>query len=288
MLKRILGKTGFEIFPVVYGGIVSMRDGQDASDTSVSWAIERGINYFDVAPTYEDAEEKLGNSLRPYRKNIFVACKTRHRMKTDAEQELHRSLSLLHTDHFDVYQLHAITTQEDIDQAFGPNGAMELLVKAKQEGKVRSLGITAHSEAMAMKAISLYEFDTIMYPTNYLMHMRNEMGTSVCAEAKKQGMGILSIKSLVHRRWKDENEKNSSRFPKSWVKPIDVQNKAFAIAALKYSLHMGADAIIPPGDFKNFSFTVDVIREVIETPLQEEEMKLLKEEFSLVKDFPFF
>ena len=68
MEKHILGKTGYEITPVSYGGIVSMRDGQRQSDHHVAWAIERGINYFDVAPTYDDAQEKLGCSLEPYRK----------------------------------------------------------------------------------------------------------------------------------------------------------------------------------------------------------------------------
>ena len=75
-IKRELGNTGFKLYPVVYGGIVSMDDGQDASDNYVSWAIDRGVNYFDIAPVYGDAQEKLGNSLKEYRKNVFLACKT--------------------------------------------------------------------------------------------------------------------------------------------------------------------------------------------------------------------
>ena len=84
-LKRTLGKTGYEVFPVAYGGIVSMKDGQAPSDNYVSWAIDHGVNYFDVAPSYQDAEEKLGNSLRPYRKDVYLACKTNCRLKKDAE-----------------------------------------------------------------------------------------------------------------------------------------------------------------------------------------------------------
>ena len=79
MKKRKLGNTGYEISPVIYGGIVSMNDGQANSDQYVSWAIEHGINYFDIAPSYGDAQEKLGNSLRSYRSKVYLACKTAQR-----------------------------------------------------------------------------------------------------------------------------------------------------------------------------------------------------------------
>ena len=93
MQYRALGNTGFDISAISYGGIVSMNDGQDNSDRYVSWAIDQGINYFDVAPSYGDAEEKLGNSLQPYRKNIYLACKTGHRLREAAEEDLARSLA---------------------------------------------------------------------------------------------------------------------------------------------------------------------------------------------------
>ncbi|MBR2222999.1 MAG: aldo/keto reductase, partial [Christensenellaceae bacterium] len=76
MKKVQLGKTGLMVTPVIYGGIVSMKDGQEASDRYVKWSLERGINYYDVAPVYEDAQEKLGNSLIGKRDEIYLACKT--------------------------------------------------------------------------------------------------------------------------------------------------------------------------------------------------------------------
>ncbi len=289
ILKRELGKTGFKVFPIVYGGIVSMRDGQAASDNYVSWAIDRGINYFDVAPGYEDAQEKLGNSLKNYRKNVYLACKTGNRMREGAERDFERSFELLHTDYFDVYQLHGISAQKDIDQAFGPGGVMEMMIRAKQEGRVRKLGITAHSEEIAIKAIELYDFDTVMFPVNWMMNMRNEMGTALCREAKKREMGILGIKSLIHRHWKDESERQSSGYKKAWCKPIDTMtDKALSIAAIKYSLQLGPDVIIPPGDFKSFSFVVDHIEEITNSPLSQEEKALLDKEYVQVKDYPFF
>jgi diketogulonate reductase-like aldo/keto reductase len=288
MIKRKFGNTGFEITPVVYGGIVSMRDGQDASDKYVSWAIDRGINYFDVAPSYQDAEEKLGNSLKPYRKNIHLACKTTCRMKVDAQKEFEQSFRLLHTDYFDVYQMHALSSEEEVDQAFGVGGIMEMMVKAKEQGLVRKLGITCHSEAAALKAMSMYDFDTVLFPLNWHMNLGHGMGTQLIKTAKEKGMGILGMKQLIERRWMSSDEAKNSSYPKSWCKPIDLENKELRLAAMKYTLSIGADTLVPPGDFVNFSFVVENIEECLEHPLTEEELALLKDSYEKVKDYPFF
>ena len=157
MQKRALGNTEYQVSTVVYGGIVSMNDGQEASDRYVAWAMERGVNYFDVAPTYGDAEEKLGRSLIPYRKDVYLACKTTQRMKADAEKELKRSMELLHTDYFDVYQLHSMTTPEDVDKAFSKGGIMEMVVRLKQEGVLRKVAFPHNSEYAALRLLELYD-----------------------------------------------------------------------------------------------------------------------------------
>ncbi|MDD3788349.1 MAG: aldo/keto reductase [Petrimonas sp.] len=287
-LKRKLGKTGYEVFPVVYGGIVSMRDGQDASNNYVAWALDRGINYFDVAPTYGDAQEKLGLSLKPFRKDNYLACKTTQRMREGAEKEFEESLKLLHTDYFDVYQLHSLTKPEDVDKAFGPGGVMEMIEKEKQRGRIRKVGFSAHSQEQALRAMAMYDFDSIMFPTNWQMIMRDGWGAGAVNDAKRRGMGVLAIKGLVHRRWLDSDEKTRSSYPKSWVKPIDVSDTALGIAALKYTFQSGADVIIPPGDFRDFAFCVDHIDEILESPLSKKEKTLLDNEYLAVKDYPFF
>ncbi len=284
--KRKLGKTGFEVFPVVYGGIVSMRDGQDASNNYVAWALDRGINYFDVAPTYGDAQEKLGLSLKPFRKDNYLACKTTQRMREGAEKEFEESLKLLHTDYFDVYQLHSLSSVEDVDKAFGPDGVMEMIEKEKQRGRIRKVGFSAHSQAQALRAMSMYNFDSIMFPTNWQMIMRDGWGVGAVKEAKHQEMGVLAIKGLTHRKWINEEERQA--YPKSWCKPIDVSNTALGVAALKYTFQSGADVIIPPGDFRDFAFCVDHIGEILERPLSRKEKSLLEHEFLAVKDYPFF
>ena len=285
-IKRKLGKTGFEVFPVVYGGIVSSRDGQAASDNYVAWALDRGINYFDVAPSYADAQEKLGISLKPFRKDNYLACKTAQRSREGAEKEFEESLRLLHTDYFDLYQLHGLTTAEEVDQAFAPGGVMEMIEKEKQRGRIRKVGFSAHSQVQALRTMSMYDFDTVMFPINWQMDMLAQWGSDVAKDARKRGMGVIALKGLVHRKWLNEEERKS--YPKSWVKPIDVSNQAMGIAALKYTFRAGADVIVPPGDFRNFAFCVDHIEEIVSKPLTTKEKKLLDQEFLAVKEYPFF
>jgi aryl-alcohol dehydrogenase-like predicted oxidoreductase len=285
-IKRKLGKTGFEVFPVVYGGIVSSRDGQAASDNYVAWALDRGINYFDVAPSYADAQEKLGISLKPFRKDNYLACKTAQRSREGAEKEFEESLRLLHTDYFDLYQLHGLTTAEEVDQAFAPGGVMEMIEKEKQRGRIRKVGFSAHSQVQALRTMSMYDFDTVMFPINWQMDMLAQWGSGVAKDARKRGMGVIALKGLVHRKWLNEEERKS--YPKSWVKPIDVSNQAMGIAALKYTFRAGADVIVPPGDFRNFAFCMDHIEEIVSKPLTTKEKKLLDQEFLAVKEYPFF
>jgi len=288
MIYRKLGKTGFEVSAVAYGGIVSMEDGQAASDRYVSWAIDRGINYFDVAPSYGDAEEKLGNSLKPYRNKVHLACKTEHRDRANAEKALTRSMELLHTDHFDVYQLHAIASMEDVEKAFAPGGVMEMVRELKEKGIAANVGITAHNEDAALKALSLYDFDTVLFPFNWFMNREHDMGTRLMAAAKERGMGVLGMKAFIERSWENDDERKASRFPKSWCKPIDVEEEAFGVAAMKYALSLGVDTLVPPGNYASFSFAVEHIEEALRSPLTEEENALLNGKLAQVRGKEFF
>src|SRR5210317_1391144 len=123
--KRTLGRTGEMLSMIGFGGIVVNKATTAQAATRVKEAIDYGINYFDVAPSYGNAEEMLGPALEPYRKDVFLACKTQKRKADGAREELENSLKLLRTDHFDLYQLHAVTKPEDVDTIFAEGGAME-------------------------------------------------------------------------------------------------------------------------------------------------------------------
>lgn len=295
MQYRSLGRTGIDISAVAYGGIVSagIYDGshypaldQASSDRFVAYAIERGVNYFDVAPSYGNAQLQLGNSLRPYRPQVHLACKTVLRDRTGAEQELKESLAQLHTDHFDVYQLHAIASMEDVKAAFSPGGVMELMRDAREKGIAAHIGFTAHDEDAALKMIDLYDFDTVLFPFNWFMHMAHGMGARLLKAAKARNMGVLCMKAFIERRWESAAERAASAFPKSWCKPIDVADEAFGMAAMRYALALGVDTLVPPGNFESFRFAVEHIDECLDSPVAD--MALLEAKLASVRGKEFF
>ena len=297
MKFRTLGKTGYTVSAVSYGGIVSAKafggalmpgDGQANSDGFVSWAIDQGVNYFDVAPSYGDAQLLLGNSLRPYRQKVYLACKTGKRTRDEAEAELHESLRLLHTDFFDVYQMHGLSTMEELEVAFGPGGVMELMRAEKEKGTLRKVSFTAHSEKVALQALELYDFDTVLFPFNWHMHMAHGMGARLLQVAKEKGVAVLCMKSMIERAW-DQTERFSSHYPKSWCKPFDIESDAVALrAAVHYALSLGVDTIIPPGNFDHFRFAVEHIDALVDEPFTDQERQLLEQRLAQVANRPFF
>jgi len=297
MQYRKLGKTGLEISAVFYGGIVSSgiydnityeQWGQKASDEYVEWAIEHGVNYFDVAPTYGNAQEQLGNSLCPYRDKINLACKTTQRFRAEAEEELKESMRLLHTDHFENYQLHAMKTMKDVEDAFSAGGIMELLSELKSSGTAANVGFTVHSEEVALELIHRFEFDTVLFPFNWFMNMEHGWGDKLMKAAKDEDMGVLGMKSLIERKWVSPLERYSSAFPKSWCKPIDPEDEAFGTAAMRYALNMGVDALVPPGNFDHFKFAVEHIDECLARPYSKTDEDLLKTKLLTVSGMEFF
>ncbi len=297
MQYRTLGKTGMNVSAVGYGGIVSAgnyagnaypADNQQGSDRYVAWAIDQGVNYFDVAPSYGNAQEQLGNSLKARRSKVYLACKTAQRALQKAEEELKESLRLLHTDWFDNYQLHGISSMEEVDIAFGPGGVMEMVRTLKEKGIAAHVGFTAHSENAALRMLELYDFDTVLFPFNWHMHMAHGMGQRLLAAARQRGMGVLCMKSMIDRAW-DPGERDTSRYPKSWCRPFDTENeKELLIAAVKYALSLGVDIIIPPGNFDHFSFGVRHIDEMLANPLNDSDLALLRSRLASVQDRPFF
>ena len=297
MQYKALGRTGISISAVSYGGIVSAgnfggahcpQDDQAGSDRYVSWAIERGVNYFDVAPSYGDAQLQLGESLRPYRSKVNLACKTLARDRTGAEAELTESMQLLHTDWFDVYQMHAVNSREDVDALFAPAGTMSLLQELKQAGVIRNIGFSSHNEDAALEMLRRFDFDSVLFPFNWFMNMAHGMGDRLLAEAKKRNMGILCMKSMIESKWDSKEQRYSSRFPKSWCKPIDPREEAFGMAAMKYALSLGVNTLIPPGNFASFSFVVEHMDQCLAQPLNENDKALLAQKLETVRGKEFF
>lgn len=268
--KRALGRTGEMLSIIGFGGIVVKDATTLEAAQRVQEAIERGVNYFDVAPTYGNAEDMLGPALQPYRKDVFLACKTTQRKASGAEEELNSSLRKMRTEHFDLYQLHAVTKLEDVKTILGPGGALEAFLRARDAGKVRFIGFSAHSVEAAQALMENFEFDTILFPVNFRTWYAGNFGPQVLEQAQKKGMGILALKAMANSRL----EKGSKRLsPKCWYDPLFAREDA--AMGLNFTLSHPVTAAIPPGDEKLFSMALDLAMHF--APLSGDETAKLKE-----------
>lgn len=254
MERRAYGKTGIELSILAFGGIIVSDTTPDEASAYVGEAIDSGVNYFDVAPTYGNAQERLGPALAPYRDNAFLACKTTRRDAAGAQEELEQSLKLLQTDHFDLYQLHAITTEQDIEQAFGPGGAMETFVRAREQGKVRFLGFSAHSVYAALAAMERFDFDSLLFPFNFVTYEVADFGPQVMEAAKTKGVARLALKAMARGPWR-EGDPHRGEYPKAWYEPL--ADRSEAELALRYTLSLPVTAAVPPGDIRLFRMAVE-------------------------------
>ena len=254
MEKRQFGTTTEKLSVVGFGGIIVMNEDPKAAAKMVARAVDRGVNYFDVAPSYGDAEVKLGPALTPYRSSVFLACKTGKRNARESAEELNKSLAHLKTDHFDLYQLHGVTTMEEVREILGPGGAMETFVKAQKEGKVRFLGFSAHSEEAALALMDAFAFNSILFPFNWASWLKRDFGRVVLARAQEKGLARLALKTLAKRQWREGEEK---RWPKCWYKPVDTPEEA--LSAVRFTLSMPVTAGVSPGHMELFEWMCDAV-----------------------------
>lgn len=266
--KRRLGKTGADLSIIALGGIVVMNAEQSHANEVVAEAFDRGINYFDVAPEYGNAQQILGPALEPYRKRSFLACKTLMRDKDGAASDLEDSLRKLRTDHVDLYQFHAVTKKEDVEKIFGPSGAMETFQAARKAGKVRFIGFSAHSVENALSMLDHYEFDTILFPINFVLFSQANFGPQILAKARERGMGILALKGMAKTTWPEAERKNHPN-PKCWYQPAALPEEA--ALALRWTLSQPITAAVPPGEEQYFRRAMDVVQNF--EPLKPEEEK---------------
>jgi len=277
--RRSLGRTGQMLSIIGFGGIVVKDATPDEARQRVREAVEAGVNYFDVAPTYGDAEEKLGPALAPHRREVFLACKTTQRRAAEATAELDRSLKRLRTDHFDLYQLHAVTTPEDVETIFGTGGAMEAFAAARQAGKVRFLGFSAHSVEAALALLERFRFDSILFPFSFATWHAGNFGPQVLAKAKEQGVGILALKAMAKGPWA---EGATRAYPKCWYEPLS--DPAEAKLGLRFTLAHPITAAVPPGDENLFRLALSLAKDL--PALSDAEAAALKDQ--ALKGEPIF
>ncbi len=251
--RRSLEPGGPQLSIIGFGGLLLRGMQQQHADDIVAWAVDRGVNYFDVAPTYGDSQDLLGPALEPFREDCFLACKTTQRDAAGAREELEGSLEALRTDYFDLYQLHALKTMEDVETVFGPGGAMETFTAARDEGLVHHLGFSAHTEEAAIAAMDRFDFDTTLFPINSVCIENGDFGPAVIQKSDERDVAILAIKGLA---WTTVDDRNDRPYPNCWYQPVE--DPDLARLSLGYTLDQPVVAAVSPASAELLVLAVEV------------------------------
>jgi predicted aldo/keto reductase-like oxidoreductase len=194
MKKRTLGKTDLDVSVISFGGIPIQGLSFAEAEAVLLRAVERGINFFDSARAYTDSEEKIGAALAKHRDGIYLASKALSRSGAKIAEELETSLRNFRTEMIDLYQIHSIGSEQQLERVLGPGGAYEALAEARESGKIRWIGITGHVMPVLLAAIKTGLFNTVQFPFNPI---EDEWQSSVIPAAKEAGMGTIGMKPLA-------------------------------------------------------------------------------------------
>jgi predicted aldo/keto reductase-like oxidoreductase len=200
---RALGKTGHAVTLFGLGGEGVLRTwGQDrAAAQVITRALDHGVTYCDTAPAYAGSIDYYGATLGERRKQIFLASKTHERSRDGSLRLLDDTLRRLRTDHLDLWQLHDLRTLDELDSIFGKGGALEALLQAKADGRVKHLGLTGHHDpAILLEGMRRFAFDTVLVALNAGDVHRMPFISTVLAEAQRQNMGVIAMKVCAQRR----------------------------------------------------------------------------------------
>lgn len=202
--KRVFGKTGEKLTIIgMAGGRFPMTSYEDAKAITLR-AHELGVNYFDTARIYWQgkSEEVYGDALAPFRKHIFLTTKSPERSRQGAEADLEKSLRALKTDYVDLWQIHQVSTMDEVEQIFAPGGAIEAFEAAKKAGKCRFIGFTGHHDPQVHLAMlkKYNKYDSILMPLNPADPSYESFERNVLPIAVERGMGIQAMKSTANSK----------------------------------------------------------------------------------------
>jgi aryl-alcohol dehydrogenase-like predicted oxidoreductase len=277
MEKRRLGRLGHQSSVLIYGGAALGDVSQDVADRSVQEALDGGINHFDVAADYGDAELRLGSVMAAMRSRIFLATKTGLRDGEAAWAQINASLERLRTDSVDLLQLHAVCDFDDLDRATRTGGALESAVRAQEEGLVGAVGITGHTHqapAVHLEALRRYPFATVLTPLNPVL-WRDERYRAdyqaLVAEVQRQDAGLMTIKTVSRRNWPVPDDQPYT----TWYEPFDDQQRI--TAAVSWVLaHEEITGIPTAGDVRLLGMLLNAERDRISP--EEAEQRLASDE----------
>lgn len=249
METRRFGRTGHMSTVAVFGAAAFGQVSQAEADKAMEEVIMAGVNHIDVAPSYGKAEERLGPWLARERGRFFVGCKTMERAKAGAEVELRQSLERLKIDHFDLYQIHAITSMEELDEVTRSGGALEAFIGARDEGLIDYIGITGHGinvPAILLEALRRFDFDSVLFPINFVQYGNSTYRKNteeLLQQCRAKDVGIMVIKSIAKGPWGEQTKTHDT-----WYHPFTDADQIQQ--AVDFVLSQDVTGLCTAGDIK--------------------------------------
>jgi len=267
---RRFGRTEHMSTVAIFGAAAFWKISQEQADRVMELVISSGINHIDVAPSYGQAEERLGSWMQRERERFFVGCKTMERTREGAWSELHQSLKRLHCEGFDLYQLHAVTSFDELEAVTAPRGALEALVEAKRAGLIRHIGITGHgvvAPAIYLKALQRFDFDSVTFPLNFVQagNAKYYQGAKeLIRECRSRDVGVMVIKSIAQGPW-GEKEKTHA----TWYEPFSQMNEIQK--GINFVLSHDVTGICTAGDIDLLPLVLKACEKAVPLSLEERE-----------------
>jgi uncharacterized protein len=201
ILKRPLGKTGFQVSVFGLGGSFAIARDQKLAEKILNRALDLGVNYIDTAPTYGGSEVNIGRALEGRRSEYFLASKTLDRTYDGTLRLFEQSLKRLRTDRLDLLQLHGVHTETDLKKVFSPKGALRALEELKSSGLISYIGITGHRDPkILLNAIEEHDYDCLLLPLNAADRHFRPFQDELLQAAQKRDIGIIAMKVASYGR----------------------------------------------------------------------------------------
>ncbi|MDQ1403210.1 MAG: hypothetical protein QOG03_1526 [Actinomycetota bacterium] len=256
MQTRRLGRTDHHSTIAILGGAAFGTADEASTERGLRQALDAGVNHLDIAPQYGAAERLVGPHIPAIRDQLFVACKTMRRNADGVRAQLEESLTKLHCDSFDLYQLHAVTTIEDLDAR---QAAADVIFKARDEGLVHHVGITGHNmtvPATFNEALKRHDFDTVMFPVYagvWADAGYRAEAEQLIATCQERDLGVMAIKAAARRPW---SQGADERFATTWYEPYTDAEQV--TRGVRFALSTpGVTAICTPGDLDVLPLALD-------------------------------
>ncbi|POB11033.1 aldo/keto reductase [Sulfobacillus sp. hq2] len=225
MEKRRFGRTNHQSSVIIFGAASLWSVTQDEADAAIQLALDAGINHFDTAASYGVAEERMQPWMPKIRSSIFLATKTDGLTRDEAWREIEQSLRRMQVEYLDLEQLHEVNSMEKLDQLLRPDGGLQALIEAKEQGLVRFIGITGHGHqapGVHWEALRRFPFDSVLTPYNFVLYANAQYRRDfdrLVAEVERQDVGFCTIKAVAKGPWPSPEAQHYN----TWYEPFDDQ-----------------------------------------------------------------